>query len=1457
MEPIRESIKLYVQKYVPYVEGMNAAFAELTPLTGQPSSPIELMLRVCPSDQYVPEIELLSGDWLVQARLPSGETITKTITVPADNPPNRPAPVIALEAAPSQFETRGWSSSFSADFRPQRQSRANKSFGFPGPEAIMQIPWQLEIRDRDQGTKVSVDQNWPLIGGEVLPEGLLIRTQDVQLPENTRAFLLTHEEGIRRHLALPLPWPRGNVIEVRQVPRDNDRGSEPKVWILDPSVAPIMSFLEASDTRPARLLANQTAVSAETLLASKEANPLAATIGALALLRLRESERLHNWPYNLAEWFPWLPDGAMIAAYCALRIGSTSQSEQTQSKRAFGGRSTQAIKYVHESVRRGAPYFAESARLLREVCQVLTHTKTGPSIPSSYMEWSDTIFQAISPDSFVATYETGPRASFSRLLAGVDNSPVIFRSTEMSNEVDDFGLEQFTVTTDLKNQFDPILAAIRQHSRRLLEFPEAIYVRPGFQGTGNTVTPVVVLGVMPPLTRASEKQAGNLSRELNIAIELEEAPPQSQVAYLVTGLPTLQSELQLLLEPPPLDFRPPLKGKYEPPDSPKLEPVESKMKLTIATSPDAGWAVLRDFLSKPINKVMNIGIYQFTAEHVYKVLRRAMLADDDSILRMTIHPNAEAIPENGTKSEDVFGPTLINRLERALGGRFQHALTSIGKDGEFASAYHIKVIVADKKRFWLSSGNLQSSNQPPFDPLNDDELPPNFQRSYNREHHVVIENADLAEIFAGFLEYDFQRATDQVVDFASFPTLPDLIVPTEPDVVDFAPPRFFKPLELNENVKIQPILTPDNYAPLVAKLIKSAKSRLWVQNQYINLNPTEDFPEFKKIINLINMKIKEGLDVRIICRDLMAQEKLDMLLALGFPRDVFRFMTATHTKVVIVDDDHVLIGSHNLSNEGVVSNRDASVIISHPKAVEFCAEIFEYDWDRRATAKPKKRRPRVARPGEQPTDGAALVSWSSVFDEVPRPVQPLLQPRGGAEPFLAFGGLTDSQVTVNGIDANTGKLLISPVTISDLAGKLRGHPEALTPELMTSVNLNKFRAFGLPDSIDPDDIRKAGWGIVVPEGRDDLFDLVRPLWEHRAKTVPPDRLKKLTYRPNESVRNWLKRHGMAFGTQLPTVVPYHLLLVASPQDISFEFQYLLDLEYAVGRLWFDKPEYWKSYCDSVVATETTGSERTRQIAWFAPRHDPATTLSHDELVTPLIKPDPTGFTSLSDFESIRLLGADATRDKLLQTLRDQKPAFVFTASHGIGYPPSDPNQKSRQGALLTADWQGGSVTDKCLAAEHLDCDVRGMIAFLFACFGAGTPLRDNYPLDLTQPPLQLTDSPFVAALPQKLLSQGALAVVGHVDRAWGCSIRPAGVSNRLGPFRNFIDRVLRGRCVGNSTRDFSERSSSLSAELLDIVAPGGTAADDDTLVGNWIERNDARSYILLGDPSVRISVGKR
>jgi hypothetical protein len=372
----------------------------------------------------------------------------------------------------------------------------------------------------------------------------------------------------------------------------------------------------------------------------------------------------------------------------------------------------------------------------------------------------------------------------------------------------------------------------------------------------------------------------------------------------------------------------------------------------------------------------------------------------------------------------------------------------------------------------------------------------------------------------------------------------------------------------------------------------------------------------------------------------------------------------------------------------------------------------------------------------------------------------------------------------------------------------------------------------------------------------------------------------LDYHPGESMKDWLRRHGAAPGSTVPTRVPYYVLLVGGPAEIPFSFQYHLDIEYAVGRLAFDDPGCYARYAAGVVDYETApGVSSGREVAYWGPRHpgDRATELSDDCLLRPLVEGTPAegGDPAVEPIARVRsfrwrwVRGADARRAALLDLLHPptgaDPPAVLFTASHGVGWPKGHARQLPAQGALLCQDWPGAGIPESghYLAAADVQDGARlhGLVAFLFACFSAGTPATDNFLEDAQRQPVPLAEQPFLAALPQRLLAHpggSALAVIGHVDRAWGFSIRPPGLREQVQPFRNLLGRILAGQPVGHATRDFSERYASLSTVLLSILeaarAGAGPTAGDLELIWTWVERNDAQNYVLLGDPAARLRV---
>lgn len=112
----------------------------------------------------------------------------------------------------------------------------------------------------------------------------------------------------------------------------------------NPLVDAVARYIQTGALRQAARLATQ----AEKLLEEKMADPYGAALGGYALLRLHELGRLHDWSTNLANFFPWLADGAIVAG----------------EKAALEGDQVTAASWMGEAARRGLPAFVDGFSML-------------------------------------------------------------------------------------------------------------------------------------------------------------------------------------------------------------------------------------------------------------------------------------------------------------------------------------------------------------------------------------------------------------------------------------------------------------------------------------------------------------------------------------------------------------------------------------------------------------------------------------------------------------------------------------------------------------------------------------------------------------------------------------------------------------------------------------------------------------------------------------------------------------------------------------------------------------------------------------------------------------------------------------------------------------------------------------------------------------------------------------
>jgi hypothetical protein len=454
----------------------------------------------------------------------------------------------------------------------------------------------------------------------------------------------------------------------------------------------------------------------------------------------------------------------------------------------------------------------------------------------------------------------------------------------------------------------------------------------------------------------------------------------------------------------------------------------------------------------------------------------------------------------------------------------------------------------------------------------------------------------------------------------------------------------------------------------------------------------------------------------------------------------------------------------------------------------------------------------------------------------------------------------------NGIDGATGQYLLPPLSQRQVADLARREPRYYLPDSLESGAERSSGEKGPAEGVDPRDLGQTGWGVifarsVTPAVREALAPLLG-LRKSQASRVKEGRFLELDHRLGESKTGFLSRHGIAPGPAEPDRMPYYLLLVGDPAQMPFEFQYQLDVQYAVGRIHFETLGEYDSYARTVVEAESGRVRRPPAAAFFAPRHhgDRPTQLSAVHLAAPLAAK----FAGEYPNWSVRTALADeATKGRLEALLAGpDTPALLFTAGHGLCFHSGDKRQLSLQGSLICQDWQGPGQPlqdGHVLAADDVPESARiaGMIAFHFSCFGAGTPRFDGFPQAL-HGHREIAPRAFLSRLSRRLLAHpagGALAVVGHVDRAWSWSFTGlTGDGPTLRPvFENTLKRLANGYPIGYAMEFFNSCYAELASDLDDEIKRA-TDSRDERLAQLWTGRNDARNYAVLGDPAVRLAV---
>lgn len=229
-----------------------------------------------------------------------------------------------------------------------------------------------------------------------------------------RFFIVVSGNHISPEISvLPIPWAQVDFqgeaeVEV-MVPkfisfdRKPDKGIPmpiTQIAVRDRLVGSTLGYITSGDLPSAAVLVKQS----RDMLFEKLHNPFAAAAGGYVLAATEtagDEKYWHQWIRNLMNWFPWLPDGAILYAWLKLRHGNADE-DHLEAKRA-----------LLTAYRRGIPFFSLGVRWLLDGLTILNEG-SNPTISE------DDEFQAALKNVHTIARRINTRLPFTSIRVGGD-----------------------------------------------------------------------------------------------------------------------------------------------------------------------------------------------------------------------------------------------------------------------------------------------------------------------------------------------------------------------------------------------------------------------------------------------------------------------------------------------------------------------------------------------------------------------------------------------------------------------------------------------------------------------------------------------------------------------------------------------------------------------------------------------------------------------------------------------------------------------------------------------------------------------------------------------------------------------------------------------------------------------------------------------------------------------------
>lgn len=287
-----------------------------------------------------PSFDLEPGTYAVTASTPSGAQVQRVVEVRQGETQDVTLPLYDI----SPREDYEWA------YMTQKRTPLSLQ-GKPLREPELEDAWIRLWQSHGNGHELVVS------GYESYetPNGRFIQFDS--MPEGVNCLQVGGPDAPWKCVAIPPLTPCKALIQAS--PKHSKHPLDVTVASDNLAMESLLTLLQRGEIKMASEIEQEQARLAEEMVFYKRKDPMAAAVGGYFLLRIQDYARLHNWANNLANWFTWMPDGAIIHAWQLI----------AQFRQTAGGKENnldQARERLIEAVARGYPIYSEGLRLLRD-----------------------------------------------------------------------------------------------------------------------------------------------------------------------------------------------------------------------------------------------------------------------------------------------------------------------------------------------------------------------------------------------------------------------------------------------------------------------------------------------------------------------------------------------------------------------------------------------------------------------------------------------------------------------------------------------------------------------------------------------------------------------------------------------------------------------------------------------------------------------------------------------------------------------------------------------------------------------------------------------------------------------------------------------------------------------------------------------------------------------------------